>query len=120
MVIKTTLRLDETLVKEAKRKALEEDKTLQEVIDEALRGLLYKKVTRRNVSVEELTHHALKTTGSIKRADIYKGYLDKKFKLVKNIYNSPLLEMASHAEGKKSEKKKDYSAKIDEYLYGRK
>ena len=79
MAIKTTVRLDETIVKEAKRKALEEDKTFQEVVDEALRNLLGKKVGTRKVSIDELTAHPLKVKGIIRRGDLYKDYLDIKF-----------------------------------------
>lgn len=81
MAIKTTLRLDETLIKEAKRKALEQDKTLREVVDEALRGLLKKKVKVRKVSIEELTSYPLKVKGSLKRTIIYRDYLDRKYPL---------------------------------------
>lgn len=78
MAVKTTLRLDETLIKEAKRKALEEDKTLQEVVGEALRNFLGKKVKTRTIGIEELTSRPLKIKGSLKRAGIYNDYLDKK------------------------------------------
>ena len=78
MASKTTLRLSETLIKEAKRKALEEDKSLQEVVDEALRTFLNKKVSNRKVNIEELTTYQIKVRGDINRATIYKDYLDIK------------------------------------------
>lgn len=79
MAIKTTLKLDETLVKEAKRKALEEDKTLQEVVDLALRKFLNKKIPTRKVGIDELTAYPLKVKGTLRREDLYKDYLDIKF-----------------------------------------
>ena len=78
MASKTTLRLNETLIKEAKRKALEEDKSLQEVVDEALRTFLNKKVSNRKVNIEELTTYPIKVRGDINRAAIYKDYLNVK------------------------------------------
>jgi len=79
MAIKTTVRLDETIVKEAKRKALDEDKTFQEVVDLALREFLNKKISTRKVSIDELTAYPLEVKGNLKREDLYKDYLEIKF-----------------------------------------
>ena len=100
MNIKTKIRLEETLVKEAKRKASEEDETLQEVVSKALIKYIFGRGKRFN------------------RSGLYKDYLDRKFKSIKTIYRSPLLEMAEQAVGEKKGKKKDFAAKIDQYLYG--
>jgi len=101
MATKTTLRLDETLIKEAKRKALEQDKTLQEIVGEALASYMFGKGKIFN------------------RTNLYKNYLDSKFEPIKPTYRSPLLEMAKQATGKEKGKKKNYAAEINEYLYGR-
>lgn len=41
-LVKTTLRIEENLKKAAEKKALEEDKTFQEIYNEALEGYLLK------------------------------------------------------------------------------
>lgn len=76
---RTTLKIEEDVLKAAKRKALEEDKTLQEIVNEAVRGYLGVKTVSRKVTIEELTAYPIKVKGAIKRAEIYGQYLDRKF-----------------------------------------
>lgn len=47
--MRTTVRLDETLMREAKRYAAEQDKTLTKVIEEALREKLTRKRTEPRI-----------------------------------------------------------------------
>lgn len=76
---RTTLKIDENTLKQAKRKALEEDKTLQEIINEALKSYLKSPFTARKVTIQELTAYPIKIKGDITRASIYEDYLDRKF-----------------------------------------
>lgn len=71
---RTTIELDRELLKKAKRKALEEDKTLKEVISEILRKDLRKlekkkKTTKKKIKIR--TYHMGEIKGTLSREEIY-------------------------------------------------
>lgn len=71
---RTTIELDKQLLKKAKRKALEEDKTLKEVISEILRKDLRnlekkKKTTKKKIKIR--TYHMGEIKGTLSREEIY-------------------------------------------------
>jgi len=67
--VRTTIELDKELLKRAKRKALEEDKNLKQLITEALkRELLGEYPKKRKVKFKATR---LGVTGTLKREEIY-------------------------------------------------
>ena len=70
---RTTIELDKQLLKKAKRKALEEDKTLKEMISEILRkdlrNLEKKKTTKKKIKIR--TYRMGEIKGTLSREEIY-------------------------------------------------
>lgn len=67
---RTTIIIEETLLKEAKREALENDKSLKEVIEEALRIRLNKEKPLKK-KVEFKAYHLGEMKGTARREEIY-------------------------------------------------
>lgn len=71
--VRTTIELDRQLLKRTKQKALEEDKTLREIITDALQkeiiAPLKKRGKRRKIKIR--TYNMGKVKGTLSREEIY-------------------------------------------------
>ena len=78
---RTTLTLDEDILKEAKKLAAEEKKPLKGVIEAALRNYLEQKVRTRRLTLADFPAYNLGRVKEklIKRSSLYNDYLDRKF-----------------------------------------
>lgn len=72
-LIRTTLRLKEHLQKEARKRALEEGKTLQDIFNRALEKYLEGKAKKEAQKIVFKTHDLGSKLDNLKRADYYKG-----------------------------------------------
>jgi len=71
---RTTITIEENLLKEAKKAALEEGKTLKEVISEALEKELLKPVEKKLTKPKKFpfkAYHMGKIKGTLSREEIY-------------------------------------------------
>jgi hypothetical protein len=74
--LRTTIVLERELYREAKRLALEQDKTLREIIEQALRAYLRGDPQRRQKTSEgQFGIYAGKVRGSLRRENIYRDIL---------------------------------------------
>lgn len=77
---RTTMVLDEALYREVKRKAVDRGRPVRALVEEALRlylglGKASPRVPRPKFGVFQAS-----VRGSLRREDIYKAYLDRKFR----------------------------------------
>ena len=69
---RTTIELDKQLLKQAKQMALEEDKTLKELITEALEKTLMSPLQKKTVrTIKIRTYNMGKIKGTLSREEIY-------------------------------------------------
>ncbi|MBI2070838.1 MAG: type II toxin-antitoxin system VapB family antitoxin [Elusimicrobia bacterium] len=83
---KTTLMLDDSLFKQAKRLALEQDKPLRAVVEEALRQYLYKPShapAQGDSLMDRFPPFNASLKGGLDRGSIYEEYLEHKVPKVK-------------------------------------
>lgn len=71
MLIRTTLRLQETLKKTAEKKALQDDVTLQEIFNKALEEYLEKDARNEAKKIVFRTHHLGEPLDHLTRDDFY-------------------------------------------------
>lgn len=71
MLIRTTLRLNETLKKTAERKALHDDVTLQEIFNRALEEYLEKDSRKEAKKIIFRIHHLGEPLDNLTRDDFY-------------------------------------------------
>jgi len=71
MLIRTTLRLKENLKKDAERKALEDNTTLQEIFNLALYQYLDKDAKKKAKKIVFRSKHLGTTLDNLRRADYY-------------------------------------------------
>lgn len=71
MLVRTTLRIKENLKKSAERKALEEDISLQEILNRALAYYLEKEAKAEAEKLIFKTHNLGKPLDNLRRADYY-------------------------------------------------
>ena len=78
---RTTLTLNEEILKEAKKLAAEEKKPLKGIVEDALKNYLEQKVKTRRLTLADFPVYNLGRikTRLIKRSRIYSDYLDRKF-----------------------------------------
>lgn len=73
--VRTTIELDKDLLKKAKRMALEEEKTLKDVINEAVRKQLESETPLKSKTKAKKypfkTYHMGKMKGTLRRVEIY-------------------------------------------------
>lgn len=72
-LIRTTLRIEESLKKNAERKALEEDTTLQEIFNKALGSYLQNQAKKEAKKIVFKTHNLGIALDHLKRADFYES-----------------------------------------------
>ena len=70
---RTTISLDKNLKKLAEKKAIEEGKTLQKVVNDALAQALFNPPVKRKKTacVKDFTHPIDKKMGALRREDFY-------------------------------------------------
>lgn len=71
MLLRTTLRIEENLKKEAERKALQDDTTLQEIFNRALEHYLKNDAKGQAKKIIFKTHHLGKALDHLSRNDFY-------------------------------------------------
>ncbi len=71
-LIRTTLRLNEALKKEAERLALEQEKTLQDIFNDALERYLAQKARKEATKIRFRTHRLGAPLDRLTRADYYR------------------------------------------------
>ena len=71
MLIRTTLRLNESLKKTAEKKALQDDVTLQEIFNRALEEYLEKDARKEAKKIIFKTHHLGEPLDNLTRDDFY-------------------------------------------------
>ncbi|MDP3758641.1 MAG: hypothetical protein Q8Q86_02885 [Candidatus Daviesbacteria bacterium] len=71
MLIRTTLRLNESLKKTAEKKALQDDVTLQEIFNRALEEYLEKDARKEAQKIIFKTHHLGEPLDNLTRDDFY-------------------------------------------------
>ena len=71
MLIRTTLRIKENLKKDAERKALQDDVTLQEIFNRALEVYLEKEAKIEAKKIVFKTHDFGRSLDNLKRSDYY-------------------------------------------------
>lgn len=71
MLIRTTLRLKEGLKRNAEKKALEDNVTLQEVFNKALEGYLESQAKIKAKKIVFKTHNLGKALDNLRRSDFY-------------------------------------------------
>jgi GR25 family glycosyltransferase involved in LPS biosynthesis len=71
MLIRTTLRIEEKLKKDAERKALEDDITLQEIFNKALEDYLKKAAKKEAKKMIFKSYHLGEPLDNLTRDDIY-------------------------------------------------
>lgn len=71
MLIRTTLRIKENLKKSAEHKALEEDTSLQEILNRALAHYLEKEAKTEAKKLIFKTHNLGKPLDNLRRTDYY-------------------------------------------------
>lgn len=71
MLVRTTLRLEENLKKDAQRKALEEDTTLQGIFNKALESYLQNQAKKEAKKIVFKTYHLGKDLDNLTRSDYY-------------------------------------------------
>mgnify|MGYP001579392697 CR=1 FL=1 len=73
--VRTTIEIDRELIKKAKQKAIEEDKSLKRVITEALRKQLEPETPLKSKAKAKKypfkTYHMGKMKGTLRRVEIY-------------------------------------------------
>ncbi len=70
-LIRTTIRLDQNLKKFAEQKALEENKSLQEILNRALESYLHETGKKEAKKFILKTHHLGKALDNLTRDDFY-------------------------------------------------
>ena len=76
---RTTLMLDEDVYRAVKRKAVDRGRPMRALIEEALRAYLGLGVKPKRGHVPKFGVYKAKVIGSLRREDIYKDYVRKKF-----------------------------------------
>ena len=71
MLIRTTLRINENLKKQAEKKALQDDVTLQEIFSRALGEYLEKEAKVEAKKIVFKTHNLGEPLDNLRRADYY-------------------------------------------------
>lgn len=71
MLVRTTLRLKANLKREAEKKALQDDVTLQEVFNQALEDYLKKEAKKEAKKIIFKTHHLGAALDNLTRDDFY-------------------------------------------------
>lgn len=71
MLMRTTLRIEESLKKSAQRRALEEDTTLQEIFNKALENFLQKDAQQKAKKIVFKTHNLGVPLDNLTREDFY-------------------------------------------------
>ena len=71
MLVRTTLRIQDYLKKDAQRKALEEDTTLQDIFNKALESYLQNQAKRQAKKIVFKTHNLGEKLDNLTRKDYY-------------------------------------------------
>lgn len=71
MLTRTTLRIEENLKKSAERKALEEDTTLQAIVNKSLESYLQNEAKKKAKKIVFKTHDLGEPLDNLKREDFY-------------------------------------------------
>lgn len=71
MLVRTTLRIQDYLKKDAQRKALEEDTTLQEIFNKALASYLQNQAEKEAKKIVFKTHNLGEPLDNLTRKDYY-------------------------------------------------
>ncbi len=71
MLVRTTLRIQDYLKKDAERKALEEDTTLQDIFNKALASYLQNQAKKEAKKIVFKTYHLGKELDNLTRSDYY-------------------------------------------------
>jgi hypothetical protein len=71
MLVRTTLRLDASLKKQAEMKALEDNTTLQELFNRALRAYLQRIAKKKAKKIKFITFDLGEPLDNLTRADFY-------------------------------------------------
>ena len=71
MLIRTTLSIQDYLKKDAERKALEEDTTLQDIFNKALESYLQNQAKKEAKKIVFKTYHLGKELDNLTRSDYY-------------------------------------------------
>lgn len=71
MLIRTTLRINENLKKQAEKKALEDDVTLQEIFNQALEDYLQNDAKKEAKKIVFKSHNLGEPLDNLTRDDIY-------------------------------------------------
>lgn len=71
MLVRTTLRIEDHLKKDAQRKALEEDTTLQDIFNKALESYLQNQAKKEAKKIVFKTHDLGVALDNLTRDDIY-------------------------------------------------